>query len=470
VLSPGDEKRLAAVCTGAQQSAAAAGRPVLASFAFAHGAVDLLPFAESTAQEPFRVYWEHPADAFSLVAGGVAQRFSARGAGRFREMAKRVEPLLRSAATGGGPGAGPYAVGGFSFFDELDDTEWRGFGAAQMVVPAWMMVRRDNMVTAMVNRMVGPGKKPQSLLTEMLELVRGLARLPDGNQWDNGRAPLAGLQRLLKHLQGGEGHKQWREMVSRALADIRAGRLSKVVLARTFDVLYDKLRSPLPILKRLRKAYPDCFSFLFNPGKGQVFLGATPERLARFDDREVHLGALAGTMPRGATPTEDEALARRMLDSCKERSEHQIVVDAIVESIQGLGEIECSGEPDVVKLSNLQHLYTPITLRSEGPLSAISMIERLHPTPAVGGHPSSVALDRIRRFENFERGWYAGPVGWVNAGGEGEFAVALRSCTLSADRARLFAGGGIVADSDPEQEFLETQLKLKPILAAIADE
>lgn len=471
-LSASEEKRLEAFCRRVPGRVAAAGRPLLASFAFEHAATDLLPFAENgeAGDDGFRMYWEHPAADFSLVAGGVAKRFGAGGEGRFRTIAQGVEPLLQDAVTCGSHVQGPYALGGFSFFDDLDDAEWQGFGAAQLVAPRWMMVRRDGKVTALVNRMVTPEEKPHSLMTDMLELARRVARLPASGDWDNGRAPLVGLQRFIKHLQGGEGHRQWLEMIGRAVAEIRAGGLSKVVLARAVDVLYEKLRSPLPILKRLRKAYPDCFSFLFNPGKGQLFLGATPERLARFGNGAVHLGALAGTMARGEGPEQDDALARGLLESGKERSEHQIVVDAIVECIQGLGEIERPSRPEVVKLSNLQHLYTPITLHTREPVSIISMVERLHPTPAVGGHPRATALERIRRFENFERGWYAAPMGWLNAQGEGEFVVALRACTLKANRARLFAGGGIVADSDPEREYLETELKLEPILAAISNE
>lgn len=482
-MSENDRKVLEALCRKTRLSARAAGKPVLASFAFEREATDLLQFAGGAAGvNGFGFYWEHPRDGFALVAGGVAQRLCAKGRGRFRQMAEKVEPLLRSAITAGCANSGPYALGGFSFFDDLDETQWPGFGAAQMVVPEWMLLRRGAGMTAMVNTMIAPDCEPRSVAAEMAEKARALKGGPGavaGGQ--NGSAPIvedmesvapgaAAAKASAEAARGEEGHGRWLEMVARAVAEIRAGQLSKVVLARTFDVVCRAARFPLPILARLRQANPDCFNFMINPGEGQVFLGATPEQLARFSNGAVELGALAGTSPRGENAKEDEAFARRMLESRKDRCEHQIVVDTIVKNVEGLGEIQRPGEPCVVKLSNLQHLYTPITLHSKAPISVISMIERLHPTPAVGGHPGPAALERIRKFENFERGWYAGPLGWMNAQGEGEFAVALRACTLSADRARLYAGGGIVADSDPEQEYLETQLKLKPILAAIADE
>ncbi|MCZ6842829.1 MAG: isochorismate synthase [SAR324 cluster bacterium] len=470
MISANDQNNLEQVCQAAHRRARAEGKPVMVSFAFQRKAGDLLPFAENVGEdESFRAYWEHPSDDFAMVAGGVAQRFCAKGKGRFKEMARKIEPMLHTALSAGSANSGPYVLGGFSFFDDIDDAEWPGFNAAQMVVPGWMMLRRHGAVTAMVNRMAAPHEAPQFLAAEIAEKVRMLANLPVRRRWKKAMEPLASLNRLLKQLQGAEGRRHWRKMVSNALAEIRAGRLSKVVLARTFDVLSDKMRSPLPILRHLRKAYPACFNFFVNPGAGQVFLGATPEQLVRYENGRVFLGALAGTTSRGGNAKEDRALARRLLASGKERGEHQIVVDAILKSISGLGEIQRPPEPSVVKLSNLQHLYTPITLRATRPLSIFSMIERLHPTPAVGGHPNPVALERIRRLENFERGWYAAPVGWMNARGEGEFAVALRACTLNAERVRLFAGGGIVAESDAEEEFLEIELKLRPILSAIAN-
>ncbi len=470
MLTETDKKALVELCVATRESARASGQPVLACYAFSREPADLLQFAgDGEGADQFGFYWEHPSHSFAMVAGGAARRLCASGENRFREMAGKVEPLLQSAKTAGCAFSGPYALGGFSFFDDLDDADWPGFGAAQMVVPEWMLLRRGGSVTAMVNRMIAPDAEPRGAAEEMAEKARALGDCKARVAGEEG-APLPASEAAFAEIpDGGEGRRRWVDMVARAVSEIRAGHLSKVVLARTFDVICRAARLRLPILHRLRKAYPDCFNFMVNPGAGQVFLGASPEQLARFSNGTIQLGALAGTAARGKSTREDEAFARRMLESKKDRSEHQIVVDSIVRNVEGLGEVDRPGEPSVIKLSNLQHLYTPITLRSREPLSVFSLIEKLHPTPAVGGHPGREALKRIRKFENFERGWYAGPLGWLNAKGEGEFAVALRACTLSADRVRLFAGNGIVAESDPEQEYLETQLKFKPILAALAD-
>lgn len=472
MLSNGDRKGLEKLCLETLAQARSAGRPLLACFAFARGETDLLEFAQDDgAGEPFRFYWERPGDAFGLVAGGIASRHQAKGPGRFREIAAGLEPMLKSAVNGGCSSGGPYALGGFSFFDEMDDSEWPGFGAAQMVVPKWILVRHRGAITAMISRLVAPDAEPAAIVEEMADDAMNLKSGGSAPAHHATRPAPAPAPEALPGWPGGEeGRGRWRKSVVRALAEIRAGRLSKVVLARTLDVISRNVRPPLPILKRLRHSYPDCFNFMINPGAGQIFLGASPEQLARFENGSVHMGALAGTTPRGRNPAEDEALAQRMLESSKERSEHQIVVDGIVNSVRALGRIERPPEPHVVKLSNVQHLHTPITLHAKHRLSVISMIERLHPTPAVGGFPGPAALEQIRKSENFERGWYAGPVGWMNARGEGEFAVALRACTLKDHRVRLFAGNGIVADSDPEQEYRETQLKMLPVLSAIRDD
>jgi isochorismate synthase len=228
-------------------------------------------------------------------------------------------------------------------------------------------------------------------------------------------------------------------------------------------------------LARLRAAYPDCYTFLSDPGAGRAFVGATPERLARMDPGTVTLGALAGTFPRGATPAADAALKRLMLENPKEREEHAIVVDAIRAALAGLGRLDIPDEPEVRAFKNVWHLFTPVFLTPSARVSLLSLVERLHPTPAVGGLPREAALEAVRRLETFDRGWYGAPLGWLNGRGEGEFAVALRAGLVSTDSAqsgsvRLIAGGGIVADSDPEREFEETRIKFQPMLGALGQE
>jgi isochorismate synthase len=223
-------------------------------------------------------------------------------------------------------------------------------------------------------------------------------------------------------------------------------------------------------LRRLAAHYRGCYLFAIARGES-CFLGATPEQLLRLRDGELHTMSLAGSIRRGETPAADDALGQSLLDSAKDRREQIVVTQAITEA---LGEtclsVRVAPEPKLLKLGNIQHLCTPITGQLASGYTIFDVIERLHPTPAVGGRPREAALQFIREHEQLDRGWYAGPVGWVNAAGEGEFAVALRSALLRGRTATLFAGCGIVADSDPEREYAESELKLKPMLSALTED
>lgn len=470
VAESGNLNDLAAVCRAACERARAMHRPILASFALEIGTPHLLGLVSSMARErEFLFSWEPPAKGDAMAGGGTALRVCAEGGQRFRKTARRIRAAFKHACTGGVSSRGPYAFGGFAFFDDIDEMQWPGFGAAQLVIPEWMMIRGEGRALGMVNAMVTPRAEPERVAAGMADNAERLRKAARSSQGGGGGISEPGSPEFSPP-NDEEGRRNWLRMVSAALEVIRSGRLFKVVLARTVDLLCKEVPSPYPILRHLRKLYPDCFNFMINPGQGQVFLGATPERFARFQDGAVHLSALASTAPRGDTAEQDDALARRLLESSKERAEHQYVVDAILGKIRHLGEVEPLAAPRVLKFSNLQHLYTPITLHPRRPVNAMSIVERLHPTPAVGGHPNEEALRLIRSAEDFDRGWYSGPVGWLNARGEGEFAVALRACTLTGQRIRLFAGNGIVAGSDPEREYLETQLKLRTVLAAVANE
>jgi menaquinone-specific isochorismate synthase len=420
----------------------------------------------------YRFFWEHPSSGFALAAGDCALALEGDGPERFKNVAEPLDALMAGAegeSAAGEPPALPYAVGGFSFFDQLAAPDWLGFKPAQMVLPRWVLVRegtgeRPTGQSAVLQAALAPGAAPEpaarrmaSDLARLRQTARASARPqpePTGIRWAD---------------QAGE-RGRWVESVRAARGAIRAGELRKVVLARIRDLVCAPAPSAETMLGRLRSAYPNCYSFLVDAGTERVFLGATPERLARQEHGRVLLGALAGTMPRGAGPQADEALAQALLNSPKERQEHAIVVEAILEAVAPLGTVHRPEGPRLRRYTNVQHLFTPITLAPSAPLSLLMLVGRLHPTPAVGGYPRARALDIIRSTEDFDRGWYAGPVGWLNGAGRGEFAVALRSGLIQGGRVRLFAGGGIVAESDPEREYEETQIKFQPLLAALGQE
>jgi salicylate biosynthesis isochorismate synthase/menaquinone-specific isochorismate synthase len=251
------------------------------------------------------------------------------------------------------------------------------------------------------------------------------------------------------------------------VARIRAGELEKIVLAREVEVLAPARHDPGAVFGLLRQAFPS--SFVYAVGRGRsTFIGATPELLIRRQGHRATTVALAGSARRSADPAVDDHLGEQLLRSDKDREENAIVGRRIARALRPHAVwVSAAPEPVVVRVANIQHLATPIRAQLASPLGAIELAGILHPTPAVGAEPSS-ALDAIPALEGFDRGWYAGPVGWTDASGDGEFCVALR-CALLHDRvARCYAGCGIVRDSKPAAELAETEIKLGVMLPALA--
>jgi isochorismate synthase len=214
---------------------------------------------------------------------------------------------------------------------------------------------------------------------------------------------------------------------------------------------------------------PGSHVFLFEPGPGRSLVGAAPETVATVAGGAFRATAVAGSMARGNTPEEDEVLARALLDSEKDRREHRFCVEDMVARLDPVaGRVQADLEPHLLTLSAIQHLETLITGELLDGETALSALEALHPTPAVCGFPRDPALELLQRSEATRRGWYAGPVGWFDMGGDGVFVPALRSAVRRGGEWHLFSGAGIVAGSDPEREWAETDIKLKPVLEALA--
>ena len=264
-------------------------------------------------------------------------------------------------------------------------------------------------------------------------------------------------------------HADWQAVVTGALDAIKRGELRKVVLARRVEITSNRPFVVTDVLSRLEALYPSCMVFSVNG-----FIGASPELLIRRHGLTVESHPLAGTVARSGDSKSDEALVAGLMASEKARHEHQVVVDALQEILEEVcSEIEVPSQPSVMGLRNVSHLATRITGQlvaggaAGGPPSALELAARVHPTPAVGGDPTGAALDYLRQVEGFDRGFYAGPVGWVDARGDGAFAVGIRCAEVNGARARIYAGNGVVEGSDPADELVETQLKLQALLAAL---
>jgi menaquinone-specific isochorismate synthase len=265
-------------------------------------------------------------------------------------------------------------------------------------------------------------------------------------------------------VRAGRPPEEWCDAVARAVAAMQAGELDKVVLAREILVEADAPIDVLDVLRRLRASYPTAYVFSIDG-----FVGASPELLVSRAGDVVRSQPMAGTTPRTGDPATDQRLAASLLASAKDRAEHQITIDTVLDAVLPFcSYVDSEPEPSIVTLANVQHLASLVEGRlSSPPASVLTLVDALHPTPAVCGHPRAAALEVIARLEGFDRGRYAGAVGWVDAAGNGRFAVSIRCAEIDGSRARVLAGNGIVADSDPATELAETRAKLNALLSAL---
>ena len=422
-----------------------------------------------------RTRWTAP-DGLEIAAAGTAGTITARGPDRFETVRERATTLFETVDADGPTATRPRLFGGFAFHaDHESDPPWRGFPAARFVLPAVQLTRTDEETWLTVNRLDGDVAGDGG--TELSPPLQADSDFDTGRTEDaertleRARETVASLPSMrsageppgVASTRQPTARADWTQMIEQAVERIGAGDLQKVTLATPLEV---DLEAPLAIpdaVERLRRTYPECYRFLVQPSDGASFFGASPERLVRLDGRYVETEALAGSVARGDTPEADDAHAETLTDSEKLREEHEIVVDAISEWLTPFGSVSI-GDRGLRKLTNIQHLHTPISATLDRETHVLSLVEALHPTPAVGGLPREPALTLLRDAETFDRGWYASPIGWFDAAGNGEFTVAIRSGVADGRRATLFAGNGIVADSDPDEEWAEIQPKYRPVL------
>ncbi|WP_276272020.1 isochorismate synthase [Haloarcula litorea] len=401
-----------------------------------------------------RFAWATPSE--SMAASGAATTITAAGPTRFDDVREAATALFDAfeLPTTLPNVARPRLFGGFAFHDGEDgDATWDGFPSAMFFLPSVQVAAAEGGAW-LTTTGVGPSaaEEAEELLDEWY------ARLEDADPQSTAAPP--GVERRERT----PSKAVWHEQVGSALEQVDSGRLRKVVLAQA---LRTHLRSELSVpdaLARLAETYPDCYRFLFSPEDGGTFFGATPERLVSLRGRTVRTEALAGSTGRGDTPAEDEWLAADLLDSEKDAHEHELVAETIRDQLEPFASSVRIGDRSVRRLATVQHIRTSITAELDRDEHVLNLVEALHPTPAVGGLPPDEALRTIRETEAFDRGWYAAPVGWVDAAGNGTFAVGIRSALARGATATLFAGAGIVADSDPDREWDEIQLKYRPML------
>jgi len=385
--------------------------------------------------------------AFDLVAtkGGVALEDAGGRVVDFEAGADRLQAASRLWRRVCESLGGPIAVGGFAYRpDREPGGPWSGFPALLLRVPALA-------VTRVRGRTYATAATPDA--DALLELNATGVRAPAARklQVTPVRNPVA-----------------WTAAVGSASARLRAGDAAKVVLAREMLARGDGVVSAAMVARSLRAAYPSCFTYLITGADGTAFAGASPELLIRRSGRRAFSQPMAGSVARGATEAEDERLARELEESSKDAVEHRIVSDFVVDALRPFAQSVSARPPEVVRFTNIQHLATSVGAELvDPPADVLQLAAALHPTPAVGGWPREAADALIDELEGMERGWYAGAVGWIDSHGDGEFAVALRCGLLWEDGARLYAGVGVMPDSDPARELEETELKFNALLTAL---
>jgi isochorismate synthases len=449
------------------------GRAKLVSISIAVEALDPLAVLESIFEEGEQhFYAERPSLETAIAGAEAVLTKDASGAGRFEDVQRFVDETLANTIAVGevnAPFGGPHFFAAFAFRDEVESGEV--FPAARVFVPRWQVARAGGRTTAVANFLVEPEAELNAIAEKVWRAHGKFRGFEYGGE--RGVAEKAEVKARPSDATSpitDEGGGDYPEAVRKALERIAAGEFQKIVLARTRTVRAEEALHPLRMLNGLRQRFPDCYAFSVANGRGQSFIGATPERLARVSRGILETEALAGSAPRGATASEDAQRGGALLRSEKDRREQRLVLDSIRRRLAPLGvTLEFPEEPVLKKLANVQHLHTPVRATLPEDVRLLDVIGRLHPTPAVGGSPREAAVARIRELEGFSRGLYAGALGWLNARGGGEFFVGLRSALVNGNEARLFAGAGIVAGSDPEEELAETELKFRALARALTE-
>ena len=358
------------------------------------------------------------------------------------------------------PAAGPLWVGGFAFVPDGGRTpEWSSYPPSLLVLPELTLVRRGDEVTATASTVCRPGDDADELAERLRARVAGLRHDPMPLVDPD---PVGGYE-----LQSVRPPEQFEAAVAEAAGAVAAGQVRKLVLAREVTVSAGTPFKPAAVFDALRTGYPSCYCFCAGTPDA-AFLGASPELLVRRSVAVVSTVALAGSTRRSADPAVDDHLGERLLHSAKDLVEHRSVVRTIERALARRSVwVTAAEEPSLIKVANIQHLATPIRAQLAEPLSALELAGALHPTSAVGGEPWERARELIPALEQLDRGWYAAPVGWMDATEDGELCVALRCALLTGSLAHCYAGAGIVADSDPEAELAETEVKLQAVLPAL---
>lgn len=471
-----DRKELYQLLLTGKEQSLEKGCPQIVSISQEIQPIDPLAVLQAFAKpDELQFYFEKGSKREAIAAIDATTFINIEGANRFPKAQQFIQSCLTNTLPGGNlklPFSGPHFFCSFTFFDKKKTVN-SPFPAATIFLPRWQVSSFQGSCVVVANVEITSQVNNLALLAERLE--NQLRRI----SWYERR--VSKVYEITPHKiikQASKNAERFKSSVGSALESIRTNQLKKIVLASAIDVVSPQPFNLFDSLDTLRKRHPDCYIFSLSNGKGQNFIGASPERLLSIHNNQLEVDALAGSAPRGKTKTEDAAFAYRLLSSQKERCEHQFVHNFIAQRLSNLGLMpQMLPTPQLRKLTNIQHLWTPIQADLLADIHPLEIVAALHPTPAVAGVPTKTAQEQIQRYETFDRTLYAAPLGWVDYQGNCEFIVGIRSALIESEkpsrlfansyRARLYAGAGIVAGSDPDKELAEIQLKLQALLKAL---
>ena len=413
-------------------------------------------------------YFEKPFEEIRFLGIDQITAIEENGSGRFASTDKKINVIKENFFCNWPEESRSYIplfLGAMKFTVEHSDNEWKDFNDSTWFIPEFLFFEKDKKTFLLFNFFFGSAILDNSILERF------------GNKLEHiiSRCVIKAAEQLLPSLRQILGNepkfkKKWKNTITEALNEIEAKGIRKVVLSRKIEVLLSGEPNLVSAANKFRKNYFDCFIFIYNH-KDSSFLGATPERLAKFYNAKVELDAMAGSAPRGDTESEDLKIENDSLRNEKNIKEHQFVIDFLLDSIKSHAEeIEEINSLSVKKLNNIQHLHTKILASLKNRNSIFRFLADVYPTPAVCGVPKENALSLIKKLEQQNRGLYSGILGWFNFFDHGEFVISIRSAVTIKNKVVAFAGGGIVDSSDPEEEFKETELKFKPILSLFSNE
>ena len=409
-----------------------------------------------------RLYWKDSDDQTIIVGLGRIEKIQTDiVAERFESIEKQWEEIVDRSIVHADTiesATGPIMFGGFSFdSNKSSSLLWAHFGDNFFYVPQYILTVRNNCTYLTINIWCSPNS---DIATCMKKLQH------DEVLMDQSKEKHLHNVNVCKSIQEIEPDI-WKKTVADAVSTIKETAINKIVLARELRLTFENNIESEVVLQRLLEEQPTSFIYSLEVGSN-CFVGASPERLVKKEKNHILSTCLAGSIARGKTKEEDDSLGKQLLHDPKNLMEHQFVVSMIQEALQTeCNAVSVPNTPNLMKIKHIQHLYTPVTAECDKQLSILRLVEKLHPTPALGGLPQKEAVKWIAEHESLERGFYAAPIGWIDVYGNGEFAVGIRCALLQGKEASLFAGCGIVKDSTPEAEYEETWIKFQPMLNAL---